>query len=232
MRWRTRVKEAPSVGVQANEASAGAAHRFLRDEQGAVAAIFAIVFAAVLMTAAITIDFALGTSEQTREQQALDAATLAASDLLGLPNQDTDGPVMAGADIRHVPITPDGDFFGELEQAIHAEQYRTQLQEAGANPEELAEQLEKKTRSASLANEITRLTEEIAALGAVNLAALSELNAAKERKDFLDAQALDLTQAIETLEAAIKRIDRETDVHLSLARIPLKVKGFHVQYGK
>ena len=97
MRWRTRVKEAPSVGVQANEASAGAAHRFLRDEQGAVAAIFAIVFAAVLMTAAITIDFALGTSEQTREQQALDAATLAASDLLGLPNQDTDGPVMAGA---------------------------------------------------------------------------------------------------------------------------------------
>jgi chromosome segregation protein len=44
----------------------------------------------------------------------------------------------------------------------------------------------------------------------VNLAALSELNASKERKDFLDAQALDLTQAIETLEAAIKRIDRET----------------------
>jgi alanine-synthesizing transaminase len=26
------------------------------------------------------------------------------------------GPVIAGADIRHVPITPDGDFFGELEQ--------------------------------------------------------------------------------------------------------------------
>ena len=84
------------------------------------------------------------------------------------------------------------------------------MQEAGANPEELAEQLEKKTRSSSLANEITRLNEEIAALGAVNLAALSELNASKERKDFLDAQALDLTQAIETLEAAIKRIDRET----------------------
>jgi chromosome segregation protein len=100
--------------------------------------------------------------------------------------------------------------FKEQEQAIHAEQYRTQLQEAGANPEELAEQLEKKTRSSSLANEIARLNEEIAALGAVNLAALSELNASKERKDFLDAQALDLTQAIETLEAAIKRIDRET----------------------
>ena len=29
------------------------------------------------------------------------------------------GPVIAGADIRHVPITPDVDFFVELEQAIH-----------------------------------------------------------------------------------------------------------------
>jgi chromosome segregation protein len=44
----------------------------------------------------------------------------------------------------------------------------------------------------------------------VNLAALSELATATERKNFLDAQALDLTQAVETLEAAIKRIDRET----------------------
>jgi len=58
--------------------------------------------------------------------------------------------------------------------------------------------------------EITRLTEEIAALGAVNLAALSELATARERKAFLDAQATDLLQAVETLEGAIKRIDRET----------------------
>ena len=58
--------------------------------------------------------------------------------------------------------------------------------------------------------EINRLTEEIAALGPVNLAALSELTASRERKDFLDAQAADLLQAVETLEAAIKRIDRET----------------------
>jgi len=44
----------------------------------------------------------------------------------------------------------------------------------------------------------------------VNLAALSELDAARSRKGFLDAQAADLAQAVETLEAAIKRIDRET----------------------
>jgi chromosome segregation protein len=74
----------------------------------------------------------------------------------------------------------------------------------------MAEQIEKRVRSSGMQAEINRLTEEIAALGPVNLAALSELESARERKGFLDAQATDLAQAVETLEAAIKRIDRET----------------------
>src|SRR5690606_19974480 len=44
----------------------------------------------------------------------------------------------------------------------------------------------------------------------VNLAALDELNAARERKGFLDAQHADLITAIETLEDAIRKIDRES----------------------
>jgi chromosome segregation protein len=98
----------------------------------------------------------------------------------------------------------------EQEAATHAEQYAQQIAEAGVTREELAEQIEKRVRSSGMQAEIARLTEEIAALGPVNLAALSELGTARERKAFLDAQALDLTQAVETLEAAIKRIDRET----------------------
>jgi chromosome segregation protein len=98
----------------------------------------------------------------------------------------------------------------EQEAAIHEQQYRLQLEEAGANPEELAELIEKRTRSSSMQNEINRLQQDIAALGPVNLAALQELEQGKERKDFLDKQSADLTEAVETLEAAIKRIDRET----------------------
>ena len=74
----------------------------------------------------------------------------------------------------------------------------------------MAEQIEKRVRSSGMQAEINRLTEEIAALGPVNLAALTELATASERKNYLDAQALDLAQAVETLESAIKRIDRET----------------------
>jgi chromosome segregation protein len=98
----------------------------------------------------------------------------------------------------------------EQEAATHVEQYAQQLQEAGVTREEMADQMERRMGSKGMQAEINRLTEEIAALGPVNLAALSELGTARERKEFLDKQATDLTQAVETLEAAIKRIDRET----------------------
>ena len=50
----------------------------------------------------------------------------------------------------------------------------------------------------------------MAALGAVNLAALEELTASRERKSFLDAQNADLLEAMNTLEDAIRKIDLET----------------------
>ncbi len=98
----------------------------------------------------------------------------------------------------------------EQEARLTEEQYAQQLAEAGANEEELAALLEKGTRSNALQSEINRLNEETRALGAVNLAALEELKVAQERRDYLDAQSRDLTEAMTTLEDAIKRIDRET----------------------
>ena len=58
--------------------------------------------------------------------------------------------------------------------------------------------------------EIERLAKAIAELGAVNLAALEELSASQERKAYLDRQAADLTEAMSTLESAIRQIDRES----------------------
>lgn len=54
------------------------------------------------------------------------------------------------------------------------------------------------------------LNKHIDALGAVNLAALEELKAEKTRRDLIVEQMRDLTEASETLEGAIKKIDRET----------------------
>ena len=91
------------------------------------------------------------------------------------------------------------------------EQYAQLLADAQADLEALAKSVEEgKVRLAGLQNEIDRLHRDIAALGAVNLAALEELSTARERKQFLDAQSADLNEAMTTLEDAIRKIDGET----------------------
>ncbi len=102
----------------------------------------------------------------------------------------------------------------EQEARLANEQAAVQLQEAGADVEALSQLAEKGVKADHLQREIVRLKQEIEALGAVNLAALDELQAASERKNYLDAQSADLMQAVETLEEAIHKIDKETRTRL------------------
>ena len=91
------------------------------------------------------------------------------------------------------------------------EQYAQLLEEAQADLEAVARSVtEQVVRLSGLQGEIDRLNREIAALGAVNLAALDELATSRERKQFLDAQSADLNDAMTTLEDAIRKIDGET----------------------
>ena len=61
-----------------------------------------------------------------------------------------------------------------------------------------------------LQTELDELSRKIARLGAINLAAIDEFRSQSERKQYLDSQHEDLTSALETLEAAIRKIDKET----------------------
>ncbi len=93
---------------------------------------------------------------------------------------------------------------------LNAEQFGQQLSEANADEALLSRESEGAPRPSTLQGEIGRLTQAIAELGAVNLAALEELATGKERKEYLDAQCADLEEAVQTLDDAIRRIDRET----------------------
>ena len=96
------------------------------------------------------------------------------------------------------------------------EQYEQQLADAQADLAAIEHSLKDGTvRLLGMQGDIDRLNREIVALGAVNLAALEELASASERKQFLDMQNLDLTQAMNTLEDAIRKIDAETRELLS-----------------
>ena len=97
----------------------------------------------------------------------------------------------------------------EQEARLHFEQWAEQLQ--GVDEEALLPLLEAgRNKPNALQNDLNKLNADIEALGAVNLAALEELQTATERKAYLDAQAKDLNEAMETLEEAIRRIDKES----------------------
>ena len=104
------------------------------------------------------------------------------------------------------------------------EQERLQLQEADIRSATLQEQLDKTgldlaELTANLDPEaeleqwrerLDKLNNRIDRLGPINLAAIDEYKEQAERKQYLDAQHADLITALETLEDAIRKIDRET----------------------
>jgi chromosome segregation protein len=88
-----------------------------------------------------------------------------------------------------------------LEEALHAEGFERDAVIAELNPDATLPVWE--ARLADLEQRIKRLEP-------VNLAAIQELDELSQRKTYLDAQHADLTEALETLEEAIRKIDRET----------------------
>lgn len=98
----------------------------------------------------------------------------------------------------------------EQQARIHFENCAEQLAAMQVNEAALEEGLAKNAKAEDLDREVKQLEDLIAALGAVNLAAIQELESERERKNYLDSQAQDLEEATLTLEEAIRRIDRET----------------------
>jgi chromosome segregation protein len=85
-----------------------------------------------------------------------------------------------------------------------------QLHDLGADLAPLLESLPEAVDVAAWEGELERIAARIARLGPINLAAVEEYQQQSERKLYLDAQNEDLESALETLEAAIRKIDRET----------------------
>jgi chromosome segregation protein len=102
----------------------------------------------------------------------------------------------------------------DQEAMLMQSQFELQLREAAADETVLESGLADSPKPAQLQAQISRLQNEIAALGAVNLAALDELTQAQERSDYLAAQCADLLEAVTTLEDAIHHIDQESRARL------------------
>ncbi len=91
---------------------------------------------------------------------------------------------------------------------------RSTIEEQLAKTEYTVEQLQQEMgEQASIETwqaQLDELTQRINRLGPINLAAIDEFKEQSERKEYLDAQNDDLVAALNTLENAIRKIDKET----------------------
>ncbi|MBP7370045.1 MAG: chromosome segregation protein SMC [Arenimonas sp.] len=94
--------------------------------------------------------------------------------------------------------------------ALRSEQLKEAVESAGANIDSVIESLSESFDSEQWSKALVDIEHKMRRLEPVNLAAINEYGEQSERKTYLDAQNADLTQALETLEEAIRKIDRET----------------------
>jgi chromosome segregation protein len=98
----------------------------------------------------------------------------------------------------------------EAESGVRIESLVTEIEKRDGVPQEIAAALPEEASESEWQDKVVRAEARINRLGPINLAAIDEHAQASERKQYLDAQNQDLESALETLRAAIRKIDKET----------------------
>ena len=117
---------------------------------------------------------------------------------------------LAEQQVQAVRNELDGARLGFQEIRVRRQTLEEQIAESDFTLQQLLQEMPEGANEADWHTEAERLAAHIQRLGAINLAAIEEFAEQSERKAYLDAQHADLTEALTTLENAIRKIDRET----------------------
>jgi chromosome segregation protein len=96
------------------------------------------------------------------------------------------------------------------EATVRLRTVEEQLEGGAARAGELLQELPGEATPAAWQEQLEAVERRIQRLGPINLLAIEEFQQLSERKEYLDAQHADLVEALQTLEEAIRKIDRET----------------------
>jgi len=96
------------------------------------------------------------------------------------------------------------------ESVVRLKTLDEQLAEQDYDVSELTQNMPAEGNVSEWEQSVVQLEKKISRLGPINLAAIEEHAEQSERKEYLDQQHADVTEALETLERAITKIDRET----------------------
>jgi chromosome segregation protein len=104
----------------------------------------------------------------------------------------------------------DAKRFELQESQVRQQTVKEQLREIEADPETVLEGLPEQADEQAWKKRVDDLTAQIERLGTINLTAIEEYKSQSERMSFLNAQHVDLVEALQTLEQAINKIDKES----------------------
>ena len=96
------------------------------------------------------------------------------------------------------------------EVSVREETLREQFAETDFDANTLLEEMDEDSSLQTQQAALNTIQDKISRLGAINLAAIDEFKTQSERKVYLDQQNSDLLEALQTLESAIAKIDRDT----------------------
>ena len=96
------------------------------------------------------------------------------------------------------------------EISVRREGFAEQFAQTAFDLQELLAELDENANVEAWEESLEKIQRRINRLGPINLAAIDEFKEQSERKEYLDSQLADLRDALETLESAIRKIDRET----------------------
>ena len=96
------------------------------------------------------------------------------------------------------------------EVLVRGHTVQEQLDETDFDVQELLEELGEAAQIHEWQRKVDEIAQKISRLGPINLAAIDEYQEQLKRKTYLDSQHGDVIEALETLEKAIAKIDRET----------------------
>ncbi|MGA9851611.1 MAG: chromosome segregation protein SMC [Gammaproteobacteria bacterium] len=99
---------------------------------------------------------------------------------------------------------------GTQEARVRRETLTEQLRDDGYALDDVLKVMPESANAQEWSEKLTQANQRIERLGPINLAAIQEYAEQSERKQYLDSQLADLNEALNTLETAIRKIDRET----------------------
>ncbi len=96
------------------------------------------------------------------------------------------------------------------EVSVREQTFKEQFSETDFNEDQLRNDMDSELTLKTQQSALDIIQNKVSRLGAINLAAIDEFKVQSERKEYLDQQDADLTEALDTLETAIAKIDKDT----------------------